>query len=1039
MEIQDIPSSIAGSLVSTDASVTNGAQYYSHERPGFSVEQVQLQFELHDSLKHLLVQNNVMFLISRKQVLRIDLDNPTEVRQFAVPANGSDVGEITLAWLLPNGIHLIAQLKGNHYFYLHSTYTKFKVVSRLKGIDVRRIGFPPDVNDESTGNFLAGTGDGSVYVGYIKYHDQDNKRDDKYAKQVYKGAGSAVEGILFTEGLEIDVAVGGAILSWNYFDLSYAELVRCFKTTPSSSKLPSGGVFARSSDSFVYLNPSTNELYTPQGLAHLQTPAKLSASPQHIIVTEHHVLVLDAKLDTLYAVDKISRVTVASIPLKSSLHASEKVLGLVADHKSGTYWVYTSNNIYEVVITNESVLVWYNYYKLGDYEQALRVLDADSNFNPYKRNTVLVKQGYELLQKGGFGTNILDEDLLVLQEKGVRLLAESFEPFEKVCLMLLNLQNAGVGASGYIPETLLIEYLKAKFTITKTVDKNRVRMVVLSSWIVELTLRVIFKLRDLKGDAERKLKEKLDAGLDAFLHTNYKVVDQATVYQVMRSLHYPEKLIAFAELVGDYRYILEYYIEQKKWSEAIKTLIKIYKAGPSEIIYLSAPVLLLQCPKLTTDTWLQFEGIDYVRLLPAIITFNKTASARLEDNHTLRFLSKLVIDRNIESDVLANYYLALLISHEDGATNKSILRVIEHKAGVRNAYDRDMALRLCLKFGKVHPAVMILIEKSLFEQALRLALQHHLTEVAEYVLKKYDEYTLDDDDDDYEFVYDTHQSSGPASVIKLESTTFSPRKKLWMMFARYLIEGVCRGEDYEVLHIVDDLEFVQAEPPKANGVKSITSLVVESITGSDTAVVDQVDLAKLRRVLKYLLNLSYTNDKTSNVLSLKDLLPLFPEQVHITKFKDEIVASLNQYNTKINQLSQEMHELSVISHQLKEQMNEAATKASEGRIYTIVEPGEPCQLCRKLLVSKNFIVFPSCHHNFHKECLVRYYLQLKGDYQFKKAFQNFKRNQSSADKSVLDKIMLKECVLCNDSNINAIDAGLINQEKEKEEMAAWAL
>ena len=76
------------------------------------------------------------------------------------------------------------------------------------------------------------------------------------------------------------------------------------------------------------------------------------------------------------------------------------------------------NSIYEFVIENESILVWYDYYKMGKYSEALKYLDEDDEANFLKRDLVLIKQGYDYLQRGGFG--ILSDDLsLQIQDSNI--------------------------------------------------------------------------------------------------------------------------------------------------------------------------------------------------------------------------------------------------------------------------------------------------------------------------------------------------------------------------------------------------------------------------------------------------------------------------------------------------------------------------------------------------------------------------------------------------------------------------------------------
>lgn len=1123
---RDFAESIAGdSLVSTDPSTVNVGQIFSNEVPTFEIEQVQLQFSLQNSLKRLCVQSNMMFLITNSTLFKINLENPSNVQSIPVPTVAGDNNEVTNCWLHPNGFHLIVQINYRSYFYLHESYSKFKLISRFKNLQIKFIAFPDDPtssNFDTTGDFLVGTSDGTIYLSLLKVHDpinQESKRDDKYVKQVYKYSSSSstphLYGLTFSNNILINLLVDNQLLSWDCVDTSYSELIKVFKLSPRVTSLPSNTstkfLFESTSKSFTYIIPSSRDIVSNDQEIQLSQVEKLNSNlplsntPNSLISSDHHLLLLDSQHSHLIIFNKLSASDPITIKLNSKINPQEKVLGLVADGNAETYWLFTNNNIYEIVIVNEAISVWYNYYSMGKYEEAIKCLENQDQNNFFKKDMVQIKQGYDFLQKGGFGieysSDDMEEDLLNLQIKGIKILAELTEPFEKICLMLLNLQHSLAtepkSHSNYISEILLIEYLQVKFYIAKNSEKNKIRIIVLSSWIIELMLRVLYNLKteldnsahketiklernsnspgthseENKAGVKLSMYNSLDKQLHVFLNKNYKVLDAKTIYQIMHEFHCPSKLIAFSELIEDYEFILNYHIDVENWDLAISTIIKIYTKNAEEnfeSIYKSSTVLLVNSPKKTVETWLKFTDIQYERLIPAILTYNKgNSSIPFVDNYTIQFLLKIVHDKGVKNEYINNSYFSLLITYPilqpltEKQRTKQIIKLLNHMkndSGKRSQlYDPDFILRLCLRYKHYQPAVLILIDDmSLFEQALKLALDNELTELAEFVLKRYDEFILNTNDSsesrsfqqDYEFIYnnaDTEEDIGFVGKIKLEEESFSSRKKLWMMFAKYLITGICEGKDFKILDIIDDVEFVNdnhLKNGKSNGVQSITNDLVQSMTGdslNDHELVNQIDLKKLNRVLKYLLNLSYSNNRGSNVLTLKDLLPIFPESIMINNFKDEIVLSLNQYNNRINQLTLEMQESSNIAHQLKTQIKESTYNSNKGKIYTIIEPGEPCKLCDNLLINKNFICFPSCHHSFHKECLVKYYLRLKGDYRFKKVFQNFKKSSSQSSKKELDDIMLKNCVLCNEGNINSIDLNLIDLNKDKAEIDQWVL
>lgn len=1098
-------------MATTDSTVISGISQNTQasEQPIFDIEQVHLQFGLNHSLHKLYVKNNIMHLIIEKYIYKINLENPSEVKQLPLPA-GSD-NNIVDSWLHPNGWHLIIKTKNNNYYYLHESYESFKVLPRFRNMDIQFIVFPNSQEyKQSTGDFLISTKEGSVYIGNIKHHEplKDSKKDDRYVKLVYKQS-LPISGLTFSNNdLQINLFSNNQLLIWDCFDNSYDELIKVFKVAPKTVNLPkysnTGPVFESNGDQFVYLVPPKNMIHSNDPEFCLSKAEKLnflddsvSTYYNSLMITPHHLIALNLHHDKLYIHNKLANAKPTIVDIKKHLKANEKILGITADYAASTYWLYSSNNIYELVISNESSSVWYNYYKLGKYEEALKCLTSPDSKNLFKKDMILVKQGYDYLQKGGFGIEYNDQDidkeLLNLQIKGVRLLGQSSEPFEKVCLMLLNLQqpltNDSRAKRNYSSEKLLVEYLLIKFQIAKR-EKVRIRVVILSTWIVELMLSTIYSLESAiiaqkssesplnqndnvnksTIDLKKNILSSLNSQFESFLSQNYNILDARTIYQIISDLHYPSKLIYFAELIKDYKFILNYYINTEDWNNAFKTLINIYTVPEAnvDIVYRVSTILLLNSPKLTIETWLKLPGLQYEKLLPAILIYNKNSqNIPLKDNQSIKFLLKAIYDKGAKSKVINDYYLSLLITYpyEDEQSKDLITRNIvrflnyaklesTNSAKKITLYSPDSILRLCINYKQYQAAIIILInDLGLFEQALELSLTNDLTELAEFVLKKHEEFIsinngLEEIGQEYDFKYNRNDTENINSVskIKLEEQSYSARKKLMMMFAKYIIDGVCQGKEFSILEVVDEQKYTDdstsadgSEKQNGDTVKEVTRNIIDSINLDDEKTIKNVSLTKLNRAIRYLLNLSYGNNSNSNIITLKDLLPLFPESIMINNFKNEIVRSLNQYNSRINQLSSEMQESLNITHKLKNQIKESRTKEAQGKIYTIIEPGEPCQLCNNLLVNKNFLCFPNCHHNFHKDCLMKYYLKLKGDYRFKKIFQNFKKNTTVSNKHELDEILLKECVLCNEGNINNIDGNLIDFDKNKSEIEEWAL
>ena len=170
-------------------------------------------------------------------------------------------------------------------------------------------------------------------------------------------------------------------------------------------------------DRYIYIG---NEVATNDDEIQFTT---LNDAIDDIILTPHHLIGYHDKQVVIY--NKLNQES-------KILDMEEQIQGIASDASS--YWIYTKNSIYEIIISNESSLVWYDYYKMNKFEEALNCLE-DSEENFFKRDLVLIKQGYDYLQRGGFGLELKNKELVNLQKKGIGILARLTEPFEKVCLM----------------------------------------------------------------------------------------------------------------------------------------------------------------------------------------------------------------------------------------------------------------------------------------------------------------------------------------------------------------------------------------------------------------------------------------------------------------------------------------------------------------------------------------------------------------------------------------------------------------------------
>lgn len=962
--------------------------------PLFEIDQVQLQFPLGNDLQKLLVASNHMYLFVSRYVYHIDLLNPSEVLRFSYPDSGN--ATLDQAWVHPNGVHLLIRLTDGTIHFLHAKLlTSFKPLAKLKQIgssiqDI--IFFPEEVPQEGGILFLAYTSTNDIYLGEIKTPTDSKLRVDKHLKLILNESES-INGMAYVKNILYIFSGNTSVSTWKFNGApeGYSEAVSFFKSsTPHSHKYNNSSSSNIGSKSYLTSN-NTNSLiyyygegqfYTIDSELMLSGIRKLpSLFLDHLLgpigITPHHVFTKSRGQITF--MNKLSSHT-------TSLNIPTNLASYVCDTKENTFWLYSSNDIYELVIVNEETSVWYDYYKMGKYDEALKCLQPTMT---YESDMVLIKKSYELLTSDDANAAL----------KGVSLLAETSEPFEKVLLMLMKNESTLL---------LLIEYIKAKFYQTKK-ENSKIRKVILSSWLIRLILTGLYQKN------QNSHHEILNSQLTEFLKKNYKVLDTPIVYQIMKDFSAHDKLVEYAEFIQDYETIVNYYIEREDWKNALKYIVHVYneESLSNEIIYSTATILLLNFPKKTVETWLKFKNIQYERFLAAILVYNRQLkSKKLEENYGCYFLQRIILEKGItNSRIVNNYYLLLLITINSPASNKQIVQILNKTLN----FDKNYLLRLSLnQTHNYELAVQFCIHLALFEQALQLALSRDLVELGEFVLIQYDEYLKRENMNSGDgtlrngaLFLDTEEGVINFSAIKLHDKNYSTKEKLKLMFAKYLIDGVIAGQKFSILQ-EESFEYF-------------------SQNGSNDDHHINGETAELNKALHYLLK--------GGFLMLKDLLPLFPESINISEFKQEIITSLNTYNSNINQLSNEMNESLSIYKKLKEQQVE---NTSSTEVLTLIEPGESCRLCHKLLVDRNFIVFPNCLHNFHKDCLIKFYLKLKNNYKFRKLYDAFKSGKM-VDKHELDALLLTSCPLCNEQNISTVDLALVDPIAHKLLMSEWEL
>ncbi|UZJ55107.1 hypothetical protein CBS101457_004427 [Exobasidium rhododendri] len=101
----------------------------------------------------------------------------------------------------------------------------------------------------------------------------------------------------------------------------------------------------------------------------------------------------------------------------------------------------------------------------------------------------------------------------------------------------------------------------------------------------------------------------------------------------------------------------------------------------------------------------------------------------------------------------------------------------------------------------------------------------------------------------------------------------------------------------------------------------------------------------------------------TDLLSIEDILPIFPDFTIIDSFKDEICNALESYSNRIEILKTEMDEATQSAESIRLETQRLAHR------FVSVDREQSCGKCQELLLQRQFYVF-ACGHAFHADCLI---------------------------------------------------------------------
>ncbi|KAF3283884.1 hypothetical protein TWF173_008835 [Orbilia oligospora] len=717
--------------------------------PIFRVEHVQLQFPIASDFVAAQVANNVIVLaLASGRLLRIDLYNAADIDDIDLPKKVNEVGSIRKLFLDPTASHLLISTTQGENFYLHQSSHKVKHLAKLKGIFIESVAWNPALPSASTREILIGSQNGAVYEIFIEPTDETFRRDERYMKQVYRmpdgqpisglfvelvpGSSDMRRVILTTPTKMLHfigrVARHGSSDATSIFSRYFEVEAPTFQEHPGSTystlsispesedDIDPERIYAWShgvgvSYGRLYSAPITSELgdlvFRESKILPITALPHGGRDITSIALTQYHILAMCKGV--LYAVNRFDESIVFQDVIGND---DSKILGIRADQKLNTFWVFTTDTIFEVVLKDENRDVWKIMLKQNLFDAAMRFAS-----NPRQKDQVSQASG----------------DYLVSQKKyfeAASVYGKSTKPFEEVCLIFL---ESGEHAA-------LRKYLLAKLnSLPKTSIMQRIMV---ATWLVEVFMSALNTLDDklsakteANGEQVNNTASQLDSVRDEYYEFISKFkneLDKKTIYDVISSHGREVELLYFASAVQDWSYVLNYWVQRENWNEALTVLKK--QVDP-DMFYKYASVLISNAPAETVDILTRQSNLEPKKLIPALLTYSeKFDNVPHTDNQAVRYLL-YAIDRlgNTET-AIHNALLSLLAVSKSKDESQLLSFLRQHEANPR--YSVDFALRICIKHERVQSAVHIYTLMEKYQEAVNLALRHGDTELASIIANR---------------------------------------------------------------------------------------------------------------------------------------------------------------------------------------------------------------------------------------------------------------------------------------------------------------
>ncbi|KAL8926778.1 MAG: hypothetical protein Q9172_001654 [Xanthocarpia lactea] len=733
--------------------------------PIFKVERVQLQFSISSDFVAAQVANNVLILaLSTGRILRIDLDSPGDIDDIDLPKRPQEIGLIRSMFLDPSASHLLITTTLGENYYLHTQSRQPKSLSRLKGVRIEAIAWNPSLPTASTREILIGASDGNVYEVYIELSNEFYRREEKYLKTVYKVPDGPVTGLWvdtlpnrpdvrrviiatetrlfhFTGRIGRPGQEGSGSIFTKLFETetpTVYEVTRDSKPVPSTltvSPDPSGGfpvdgdgsersyawlsaqgvLHGKLQTSAVSSNLGSDVFNNSRMLPRNKIPPSESANSRRkptvdpiagLLLTQWHVLCfVDGRIVALQRLDE--KIVYDQVVLEPS----DTMLCLLSDQKKNTFWLLTTQEIFEIVVNDEDRDVWKIMLEAQKFNQASQYART-----PSQKDAVATASGDFLINKKRY-------------LEAASVYGKSSRSFEQVALTFID----------HGEQDALRKYLLTKIsTFKKTQVMQRI---MIASWLVEIFMSKLNSLDDtittkaqlIEGTNTAETKDELGGirkEFQDFVNKSKADLDRKTTYDIISSHGREQELLAYATAIEDSNFVLSYWIQRERWQEALDVL---KKQNEPEIFYRYSSVLMSHTATDLVDILMRHPDLNPRKLIPALLNYNKDDAIPLAKNQAVRYLNYCINQLQSTDPAIHNTLISIYASHPSPSEAALLSYLSAQSLNAKPLYDTDFAFRLCIQHSRVQSAVHIYSSMGEYSSAVDLALKHNDIDLASSV------------------------------------------------------------------------------------------------------------------------------------------------------------------------------------------------------------------------------------------------------------------------------------------------------------------